>query len=165
MKTHAELAARGRYQDAYEAALARIEQLEDVLGLGRPLPILDGLSPQCNQILWLLSRPRGEKAAVSHDRIWLHLWGEQTDPPLGDATIKVQIWRLRKWLRANAPQIKITTVYGAGYCLQNKDEVRRWYADAAAAASPSEHSLHQNVLHRPLAPQTTQHQLVDGVPG
>lgn len=164
MKNHTELAAQGRYDEAYFALLARVEQLEHVCGYRDGIPPLAGLPPQATRVLWLLALPRGEDSVVTNRRLWEALWGEQDDPPDGRDSLKVQIHRIRRWLPKHLPAVSIETRWGVGYCLRSKALVRALFERAARASSP-EHSFHQNVLHRPLAPQAAQHQLVDGVPG
>jgi DNA-binding winged helix-turn-helix (wHTH) protein len=164
MKSHGDLAAEGRYEEAYFAVLARVEQLEHLCGYRDGIPPLAGLPPQATRVLWLLALPRGDDSVVTNRRLWEALWGEQDDPPDGRDSLKVQIHRIRRWLAANLPAVSIETRWGVGYCLRSKALVRALFDHMARASSP-EHSVHQDILHGPFTPQTAQHQLVDGVSG
>lgn len=134
--THERAAARGDYETAYELALAEIERLEQLCGINKGLPRIAGLTPQMALLLWTLALPRGESAVVSTEAIWAALWGDRADPPMGDPTIKVRIYQLRRWLRQHVPSARITCFWGVGYQLSDKAAVRAVFEQARLDLTP-----------------------------
>lgn len=134
------------FERAYYQALARIEQLEAIVALQDSQTHLPGLGPQTAYVFRLLARPQAEYALCSTERLWVALWGDRDEPPDGNAALKVQIHKLRAWLRKHAPDVWIETRWGSGYCLRNKVRAR---ALLEHGLSPK-HGFEQHVLHAAL---------------